>query len=152
MSEPHLIVLFGANGDLAKRKLLPGIAHLLNSGLVSDLRLIGVSVDELTDDEFRDFALNACTEFAKRPVVEAELREFVKRISYVSVGAGPEALGAKAKQYESELGGTPGRLHYLSVPPKAALSVIDNLHAADLVERAKVIMEKPFGTDLESAK
>jgi glucose-6-phosphate 1-dehydrogenase len=152
MTDPQLIVLFGATGDLAKRKLLPGIAHLLASGFVTDLRLIGVSRGELTDDEFRDFALKACTEFAKRPVQEAELRAFVQRLSFVSAGAGAEALAAKAKQCEADLGGTPGRLHYLSVPPKAALSVIDNLRAANLLERAKVIMEKPFGTDLASAR
>ena len=152
MTDPHLIVLFGATGDLAKRKLLPGIMHLLTSGLVPDLRLIGVSMDELDDDGFRDFAANACREFAKRPVDDAAMRAFAQRLSYVSVAAGADALAEKAKVHESELGGSPGRLHYLSVPPKAALSVINTLHSADLVDRAKVVMEKPFGTDLVSAR
>jgi glucose-6-phosphate 1-dehydrogenase len=156
MSEPHLIVLFGATGDLAKRKLLPGIMHLLASGLVQDLRLIGVARHQYDDATFREFAERACREFSKRPIVEEHLSEFLKRLAFVTVNEGPEALAKQAAEYEAELqsshGAEPGRLHYLSVPPSAALSVIELLHSADLVDRAKVIMEKPFGTDLESAQ
>ena len=156
MSEPHLIVLFGATGDLAKRKLLPGIMHLLGCGLVEDLRLIGTSTHEYDDATFREFAERAIRDFNKRPIVEHHLQEFLKRLAFVPVSAGPEGLAKRAAEFESELqsshGAEPGRLHYLSVPPKAALSVIETLKAADLVDRAKVIMEKPFGTDLASAK
>jgi glucose-6-phosphate 1-dehydrogenase len=155
MSEPHLIVLFGATGDLAKRKLLPAFLHLLESGLVPDLRLIGVARTEYADEEFRTFAEQAIREFSKRPVDETNLRDFLQRITFASVSEGPEALATQAAEYEEELreshGSDPGRLHYLSVPPSAALSVINTLEQAKLVERAKVIMEKPFGTDLASA-
>jgi glucose-6-phosphate 1-dehydrogenase len=156
MSEPHLIVLFGATGDLAKRKLLPGLLHLLTSGLVDDLRLIGVARQEYDDATFREYAEKACREFSKRPIVEEHLSAFLTRLSFVSVNEGPELLAKQAAEYEAELrsshGADPGRLHYLSVPPNAALSVIDTLRKADLIDRAKVIMEKPFGTDLESAR
>ena len=156
MSEPHLIVLFGATGDLAKRKLLPGIMHLLGSGLVPDLRLVGSSTHEFDDDTFREFAEKACREFSKRPIVEEHLKAFLQRLSFVPVSAGAEGLAKVAGAHEAELkaahGSDPGRLHYLSVPPSAALSVIDTLHGANLVERAKVVMEKPFGTDLRSAQ
>jgi glucose-6-phosphate 1-dehydrogenase len=156
MSEPHLIVLFGATGDLAKRKLLPGILHLLTSGLVEDVRLIGVSRHEYDDATFRAFAERACREFSKRPIVEEQLSEFLKRLAFVSVSEGPELLAKQAAEYEAELrashGAEPGRLHYLSVPPNAALSSIEILHQANLTDRAKVIMEKPFGTDLASAQ
>jgi glucose-6-phosphate 1-dehydrogenase len=156
MSEPHLIVLFGATGDLAKRKLLPGIMHLLGSGLVEDLRLIGVSRHEYDDAKFREFVEQACREFSKRPIVEEHLSEFLKRLAFVPVSEGPEGLAKQAAEYEAELrsfhGSEPGRLHYLSVPPSAALSTIETLHQADLIDRAKVIMEKPFGTDLGSAQ
>jgi glucose-6-phosphate 1-dehydrogenase len=156
MSEPHLIVLFGATGDLAKRKLLPGILHLIGSGLVQDVRLIGVARQELDDATFREFAEQAIREFSKRPIDEATLRKFVQGMAFVSVSAGPEALAKQAAEYEAELqashGAEPGRLHYLSVPPTAALPSIETLHQANLIERAKVVMEKPFGTDLESAR
>ncbi len=78
MSEPHLIVLFGATGDLAKRKLLPGILHLLGSGLVQDVRLIGVSRHEYDDATFQEFAEQAIREFSKRPIDETDLRNFVQ--------------------------------------------------------------------------
>ena len=58
MNEPHLIVLFGATGDLARRKLLPGIMHLLQSGLVPDSRIIGVSLDDFDDDSDVDTDLD----------------------------------------------------------------------------------------------
>ena len=152
MDEPHLIVLFGATGDLARRKLLPGIMHLLQSGLVPDSRIIGVSLDDFDDDDFREFAENAYREFSTREVDDQKWRDFAPKLSYVNVKAGPEALAKAASVLEDELGGQPRRLHYLSVPPKAALDVVHTLDAARLVERSRIIMEKPFGTDLASAK
>jgi glucose-6-phosphate 1-dehydrogenase len=120
------------------------------------VRLIGVARQEYDDATFREFAEQAIREFSKRPIDEANLRKFVQGMAFVSVGAGPEALAKQAAEYEAELrsshGAEPGRLHYLSVPPAAALPSIEILHQANLIERAKVIMEKPFGTDLESAR
>jgi glucose-6-phosphate 1-dehydrogenase len=152
MDEPHLIVLFGATGDLARRKLLPGVLHLLQSGLVPDSRLIGVSLDEHDDASFRAFAEEACREFSTRSVKPEQWDEFAAKLHYVNVKDGPEVLAKKAAELEAELGGEPGRLHYLSVPPKAALDVVRTLDEANLVDRARIIMEKPFGTDLASAK
>ncbi len=151
MSEPHLIVLFGATGDLARRKLLPGILHLLRSNLVADSRIVGVSMDDLDDDGFRDFAHEACREFG-RPFPADEWDAFAPKLHYVNVADGPDALARTARELESQLGGEPRRLHYLSVPPKAALDVVHTLADADLVERSRIIMEKPFGTDAASAR
>ncbi|KQY60259.1 glucose-6-phosphate dehydrogenase [Aeromicrobium sp. Root495] len=152
MSEPHLIVLFGATGDLARRKLLPGILHLLRSKLAGDSRIIGVSMDDFDDDSFREFAREACREFGTRPLRSEQWDEFAPKLHYVNVKDGPEALAATAAKLEAELGGGPRRLHYLSVPPKAALDVVHTLDAAGLVENSRIIMEKPFGTDLASAR
>jgi glucose-6-phosphate 1-dehydrogenase len=152
VKEPHLIVLFGATGDLARRKLLPGILHLLRTDLVGDSRIIGVSLDEFDDQSFRDFAKEACDEFGTREVGSQQWDDFAAKLSYVNVKAGPEALAKVAANLEADLGEEPRRLHYLSVPPKAALDVVHTLDAADLVARSRVIMEKPFGTDLASAK
>ena len=65
--QPHVIVLFGATGDLARRKLLPGLLRLSQAGLVPDCRIVGTSLDELDDDVFRKFARQACDEFANVP-------------------------------------------------------------------------------------
>ncbi|MGB9012193.1 MAG: glucose-6-phosphate dehydrogenase [Aeromicrobium sp.] len=152
MEQPHLIVIFGATGDLARRKLLPGLMHLVQSGLVPDSRIIGVSLDELDDAGFRTYAAEACREFSTRPVLDAELADFTARLSYVNVTAGPERLAQEAAKQEAALGGQHGRLHYLSVPPRAALDVVRTLAAAGLVQGSRIIMEKPFGTDLTSAR
>ncbi|MBK5330906.1 MAG: hypothetical protein JJD93_02980, partial [Ilumatobacteraceae bacterium] len=69
----------------------------------------------------------------------------------MSQGKGPVGLAAKVAAAEKELGGEPRRLHYLSVPPSAARIVVNTLSEAHLVERSRIIMEKPFGTDLATA-
>lgn len=109
-------------------------------------RIIGVSLD---DDDFRNFTEKACREFSTRPMADELWKDFAPKLSYVNVKAGPEALAKAAADLEAELAGNTKRL---SVPPKAALNVVHTLAAADLVERSRIIMEKPFGTDLASAR
>ncbi len=152
MNEPHLIVLFGATGDLARRKLLPGMLHLVRSGLIGDVRIIGASLDDLDDEGFRRLAQQACRDHSTRDVTDESWADFVRRLHYVNTAEGPDRLAEVAARLEAELGGEPRRLHYLSVPPKAALDVVHTLDAAKLVERSRIIMEKPFGTDLASAR
>ena len=148
---PHVIVLFGATGDLAKRKLLPGMAYLLKSSLAPKIRVVGTSLEDLTDDEFRALTKEAVDAFSTHKLTDAQWANFSSRISYVAQGAGPDALAAAVAAAEQEMGPETRRLHYLSVPPKAARAVITMLKDANLVERSRVVMEKPFGTDLASA-
>ncbi|KAA0082518.1 glucose-6-phosphate dehydrogenase [Mycolicibacterium sp. P9-64] len=148
---PHVIVLFGATGDLAKRKLLPGLAYLVQSALAPEIRVVGTSLEELTNDEFRTLTKEAVDAFGTHKLTDEQWKNFASRITYVPQGGGPEALAAAVEAAEIELGPETLRLHYLSVPPKAARAVITMLRDAKLVERARVVMEKPFGTDLASA-
>jgi glucose-6-phosphate 1-dehydrogenase len=150
---PHVIVLFGATGDLAARKLLPGLLHLAMSGLMPEYRIIGSSTSDLSDEQFRHLARQACDQFATGKISLLQWANFEQRLSFVSVTAGPDALHAAVTQAEQDIGSDDvRRLHYLSIPPAAAAEVIQMLGKADLVERSRVIMEKPFGTDLASAK
>ena len=149
--EPHVIVLFGATGDLAKRKLIPGLAYLDQSALAPDIRVVGTSLEDLTDDEFRELAKAAIDSFGTHKLTPEQWANFAKIVTYVPQGAGPEALAAAVADAEAKLGPNVRRLHYLSVPPKAARDVITMLRDANLVERSRVVMEKPFGTDLASA-
>ena len=152
MGTPCTVVLFGATGDLSKRKLLPGLLHLFLSGLNDDLRIVGTSLDELTPDEFRSLAHVAIREHSTRELKESDWLEFAARLDFVPLSAGPEALAEAVARCEDQLpGADPLRLHYLSVPPKAALSAVSTIASARLVERSRVIMEKPFGTDYASA-
>lgn len=148
---PFVIVLFGATGDLARRKLLPGIAYLEQSSLTPDIRLICTSLEDYSDDEFRTLAREAIDSFGSHKLTDEQWAQFAAKVTYVPQGAGPQALAAAVAAGEAELGDGVQRLHYLSVPPKAAQSVITMLKDADLVERSRVVMEKPFGTDLDSA-
>jgi glucose-6-phosphate 1-dehydrogenase len=148
---PQVVVLVGATGDLARRKLLPGLFHLANAGFIPGCRIIGVSLDNLDVDGFRRFARAALEEFSTRQVTEGAWETFQKTLDYVPLAAGPVALKAAVERAERELSGESRRLHYLSVPPAAALAAVRLLGDAGLVERSRVVMEKPFGTDLESA-
>jgi glucose-6-phosphate 1-dehydrogenase len=148
---PHVIVLFGATGDLARRKLLPGLAHLSASALAPDVRVVGTSLDDFDDEDFRAFAQKAAQEFGGHELTTEEWDAFAENLCYVPSNAGPAALAAAVARAEDQLGGGARRLHYLSVPPKAAAAVINTLREAGLVERSRVVMEKPFGTDLAGA-
>jgi glucose-6-phosphate 1-dehydrogenase len=148
---PHVVVLFGATGDLSRRKLLPGLAHLCLSALAPEIRIVGTSLEDHDDESFRAFARQAVEEFSPIEAGAEGWGAFESRLRYVPQSGGAEALAKAVASAEADLGEGVRRLHYLSVPPKAARAVIDQLRDADLVVRSRVVMEKPFGTDLKSA-
>jgi glucose-6-phosphate 1-dehydrogenase len=148
---PQVVVLFGATGDLARRKLLPGLFHLASAGFIPGCRVIGVSLDEIDAQGFRAAARSALNEFGARKVGDADWDSFAGSLDYVPLTAGPAALKAAVDRAEQAIGRECRRLHYLSVPPNAALSAVRMLGEAGLVEHSRIIMEKPFGTDLASA-
>ena len=152
--DPCVIVVYGATGDLAKRKLLPGGFHLAHAGLMPEYRIVGVGREELSDDEFRQHARDACLEFERHghSINPEELDRFVANIRYVAAANCPTALAASVAEAEAELPGTPRRLFHLSVPPDVAPIAVREIKEAGLVERSRVIMEKPFGMDLASAR
>ncbi|MCV7258254.1 glucose-6-phosphate dehydrogenase [Mycobacterium shimoidei] len=155
-TEPHVVVLVGATGDLARRKLIPGLYHLTCSNLAPEIRIVGTSLDDIDTDAFRKLAHKACHEFSNRGVSGDLLDAFVNKMAYVPQGAGPDALASavcdQINELDSEGSSQVRMLHYLSVPPKAAMAVLETLHQADLVQHSRVVMEKPFGTDLASAR
>jgi glucose-6-phosphate 1-dehydrogenase len=149
---PVTVVLFGATGDLARRKLLPGLLHLFETELIPDLQIIGTSLDEYTETSFVDFVHEAVKEFSDNDADMAAWVEFAKRLHWAPGAEGPAGLRAAVEKAEAASEGERTRLHYLSVPPKAALAVVKTLEEADLANGSRIIMEKPFGVDLRSAK
>ena len=147
----QVLVLVGATGDLSQRKLLPGLYHLATAGFIPGCRIIGVSLDEFGADGFRAVARGALDQFSSRKVNEAHWDAFARTLDYVPLAAGPAALRSAVEAAEQALGGESRRIHYLSVPPNAAMSAVRLLAEAGLTEGSRVIMEKPFGTDLASA-
>ena len=110
-------MLFGATGDLSRRKLLPGLAHLALSALAPDIQVIGTSLEDLTEDEFRNFAKEAVTEFSHHPLTEEHWDSFAERLTYIPQSAGPKGLGKLVRVAEEKLGG-PSR--QAALPERAA--------------------------------
>src|ERR1700732_5312708 len=91
---PQVLVMVGATGDLARRKLLPGLFHLSSSGFIPGCRIIGVSLDDLDSDGFRKLARDALTEFSTRKVPQADWDSFAGDLQYVPMSAGAAVLRA----------------------------------------------------------
>jgi glucose-6-phosphate 1-dehydrogenase len=149
---PYVLLIFGATGDLARRKLLPGLLHLFQANLMPEFRVLGISLEELGDAEFRELAEDACRQHAHHEFGEEEWSEFSRRLHYVPVDQAMERLPGVLESARDEMGEETRLLHYLSVPPRAASDVLRMLGELELNERARVVMEKPFGTDLPSAR
>jgi glucose-6-phosphate 1-dehydrogenase len=155
--ENHVIVLFGATGDLAKRKLLPGLFHLHAAGLLpKEYRIIGSSPSSfgMTDEQFREHTSEACTDFCITKPTDPSWPSFAERLSFAAADPDhTDDLVAAVQRAEQEIGGSPRRLYHLAVPPAAFTSVVGMLGKSGLAtERTRVIIEKPFGTDLASAR
>ncbi len=150
-NEPHVVLLFGATGDLARRKLLPGLFHLSRSGLIPGMRVVGVSLDDITLEEFRERAYASLDEFYSRGLDAQAWESFAEQLDYVPTGAGAGAIADAVARAEAQLDGDVRRLYYLAVPPRAGEEAVRMLNEAGVIERSRVVMEKPFGVDLESA-
>jgi glucose-6-phosphate 1-dehydrogenase len=153
-SDDHVIVLFGATGDLAKRLLLPGLFHLARAGLLpARYRIIGTARSTRTDDEFRQHAKDAVAGFGlAEPTGEAWV-EFADSLSYgAATPTDPQPLLDAVTAAEKAIGGHPRRLYHLAIPPKAVTPTIGMLADTGLASNARIIVEKPFGTDLASAR
>jgi glucose-6-phosphate 1-dehydrogenase len=155
--EDHVIVLFGATGDLAKRKLLPGLFHLHAAGLLPrEYRVIGSAPKAfaMSEEEFRAHARNAVAQFGITKPDSPSWPEFEQRLSFGMAEPGNTSeLEAAIQRAEKEIGGSPRRLFHLAVPPAAFIPVVGMLGDSGLAGGAtRVIIEKPFGTDLASAR
>src|SRR5262249_29607859 len=128
-SDDHVIVLFGATGDLAKRELLPGLFHLARAGLLpARYRIIGSARSALTDDEFRQHAKNAVTEFGLAEPTGEAWREFADSLSFgAAQPTQPPPLLDAVAAAEKALGGLPRRLFHLTVPPAARDMIVTPL-------------------------
>src|SRR5262249_45822797 len=130
---PQVVVLFGATGDLAHRKLLPGLFRLAAIGFIPRCRIIGISLEDMDTEAFRKIARAALDEFSTHKVTDADWQTFADNLEYVPLKGGAPALKEAVARAEQAIGGESQRLHYLSVPPNAALSAVRLLGEAGLV-------------------
>jgi glucose-6-phosphate 1-dehydrogenase len=150
--DPHVIVLFGATGDLSRRKLLPGLYRTFHAGFLPEVHIVGTSLEDSDDERFRTFARAACDEFVRGGVSESNWNRFAERLHFVPQSEGEDHLAEQVRAIEETMAGNVRRLHYLSIPPSAAKAVVRTLGKSGLADRSRIIMEKPFGTDLASAR
>jgi glucose-6-phosphate 1-dehydrogenase len=149
---PYVLLLFGARGDLAARKLFPGLYRLAAAGrLPEDYAVIGSGRHSPgSDDDFRTEVLEGLRESVD-DLDEDVARELLERTSFRTSDADDGAdLAARVREVEEELGDDVLRLVYLSVPPTAMSGMVAMLGREGLAERARLVIEKPFGLDLAS--
>jgi glucose-6-phosphate 1-dehydrogenase len=150
----RVLVLFGATGDLAARKLFPGFFHLyLERMMPEDFRIIGSGRHSPgSDDEFRERIRQALEKHGRQELND-HWNEFAAKLSFVaSTAEDGEDLAAAVQAAEAEISAEGQRLVYLSVPPTATKAMVGMLGATGLAENCALVVEKPFGYDLESAR
>ncbi|MGN6794666.1 MAG: glucose-6-phosphate dehydrogenase [Streptosporangiaceae bacterium] len=149
--DDHVIVLFGATGDLAKRKLLPGLFHLAKSHLLpKNYRIVGSAPAKfaMSDGEFRAHAKQAVADFGLAKPSGAAWQDFESKLSFGAADPDdPKPLLDAVHEAEHAIGGHPRRIFHLAVPPPAFGSVVGLLGKTKLAEDSRVIIEKPFGID-----
>lgn len=161
-SEPTTIVIFGASGDLTRRKLVPALHSLACDELLHPTtRVIGVARSRLSDPAFHDRLYEGVAEYARlKPSICELWSDFAPKVSYLAGGYDdPDTyrrLGERLAQLDAEAGTRGDRLFYLATPPQLYPVVIEQLGQAGLNRGDKgwvrIIIEKPFGHDLESAR
>jgi glucose-6-phosphate 1-dehydrogenase len=165
-AEPCAIVILGAHGDLAKRKLLPALYALFLQGLLPpDFCIVGVSRTKWTDEQFREGMKEALTSFASDlQMDESTWRRFGPRLYYLSANFdSPEAfndLSSLLNDLKGKHGTRGNHIFYLSTIPSLYSDIVANLQKAGLSEKTgtersvwpRIVVEKPFGHDLASAK
>ncbi|MGH9311263.1 MAG: glucose-6-phosphate dehydrogenase [Vicinamibacterales bacterium] len=153
------LVIFGATGDLTRRKLLPAL-HSLSRGqrLPARFAVLGVGRTALSDEQFRQQFEDSLREFTKAANANDEVaRSIQARMFYVAGEMNDAALYDRLKTRLREIDGDEGVLYYLAIPPSVYGTVAEHLGGAGLAGRPdhgwrRIIIEKPFGTDLASAK
>jgi len=132
---PTTLVIFGASGDLTKRKLLPAVYHLArNQRLPPRFAVIGIGRTQMDDDSFRDQFKDSLREFAKVGGDDEVASSLARRIYYVAGDLGDPELYARIKTRLTEIEGDEGVLHYLAIPPGVYQSVITQLGNAGLAK------------------
>jgi glucose-6-phosphate 1-dehydrogenase len=160
--QPCAIVIFGATGDLTQRKLIPALYNLAADGeLPAGVAIVGFARRQKTDDEFRRDLEEATRKFSRQPVRDEIWKTFAQSVSYHQSEFGDESgykrLAEHLDEIDTKYGTRGNRLFYFAAAPDQFEPILKNLKAAGLNATregswVRVIVEKPFGTDLASAR
>ena len=162
--EPCTFVILGGSGDLTRRKLLPAVYNLLLDGLLpSNYAVIGFGRTPSTDEEFRTFAREGIEKFSRQAIQQNTWEDFARRLSYVTKADDDTTAYRELRNHieaaEARLNLRGHRIFYLAIPPSAFAASCEGLQQAGMVNppndpgrSSRVIVEKPIGHDLESAR
>jgi len=162
-ADPCTVIIFGASGDLTKRKLVPALYRLVRQRLVpAEFAIVGQARTANTDDAFRDSMKQSVVQFSDEKMVDDEAwRSFAQGLYYLSSDIGNaddyRKLSELLDRIDRERGTAGNRLFYLSVAPRFFAEAVEQLGRAGLTKPkpgswVRVIIEKPFGSDLDSAR
>jgi len=154
---PQRVVIFGASGDLTKRKLLPAFYELFAKGLLpEDFAVVGYSRTEMTSEEFAEGARGFVATLIRREHSSDVWRAFADHLTYLPGGyAEPGSMDELVPfldEVDRKRGTSGSRLFYMATPPAAHLPIVERLGETGLAEGARIVFEKPFGRDLASAR
>src|SRR5208282_5030737 len=158
---PTTLVIFGATGDLARRKLLPALYNLAHDGALPErFHLVGVARRERDDDDYRSECEEAIRRFSRRPPDDEVLKSLLENVRYVpgsfDDGAVYTAVQEVLEGFDREAGESLNRAFYLSTAPNFFPVIVRELGITGLARHedaeVRVIIEKPFGTTLEEAR
>ncbi len=159
--QPTVFIVFGGTGDLNARKITPALFNLyLDGWLPEEFAIIGTARTELTDKEFRESLLEGVDKFSRKGKADKKAwQEFSSRIVYevadVKDTKAYDKLAERVAQCKEEWGKEPCVVHYLAVAPRFFSVIAENVaqsKLADCIPNTRIVVEKPFGRDLESAQ
>ncbi|MGE5399443.1 MAG: glucose-6-phosphate dehydrogenase [Ignavibacteriales bacterium] len=158
--DPNVIIIFGAGGDLTWRKIIPALYNLfLDNWLSEKFRLIGLDIKEMSDEQFHNHLLEGVNNFSRKGKAGEQWKEFSGKLSYQKADFTniqaykkiKKTLDAIDKEWETKA----AHVFYLAVPPRFIEPIANNIGESGLAgdkKRSRIVAEKPFGRDLESAR
>jgi glucose-6-phosphate 1-dehydrogenase len=155
--DPMAIVIFGASGDLTHRKLLPALYHLFVEGLLpARFGIVGYARTEMNDEEYVEMARRSVAEYGRSKPDDESWAEFATGLSYVAGEFTDAGAMEHLREHLESLDDTRGcegrRFFYCSTPPEAYPDIVRRIGEEGMAERARIVIEKPFGTDLDTAR
>ncbi len=156
-----IIIIFGAGGDLTWRKISPAFYNLFLDGWLPDnFAAIGLDIKEMSDDEFRSRLLDGINQFSRSGKAKPEeWQKFSQMLSYQKADFTNQEtfdqLAGKIETIEKKWNGKSNRIFYMAIPPKFIEPIAEQLGKSNIAgdkEHARIVVEKPFGHDLESAR
>jgi glucose-6-phosphate 1-dehydrogenase len=159
--DPCALVIFGANGDLSRRKLVPALYNLLlDESLREAFAVVGASRTDMSSEQLRDLLRKGVGKHSRRPLDPDHWADLARRISYVCTKGedGYARLAEHLRAIEAESGLDGNRLFYLATPPSAFAAIVRGLKGAGLHRPgnggrwSRIVVEKPIGADLDSAR